>query len=118
PRRQRGRRAWRWSACRPWYVVPLDLRRELVEQVGVRARVDLAAEQLGGCVDGDAGHFLAQALARAGGVEIDLLLRGGDQACPRGGSGALGLVHHLIGPMLRMVDDLRGALAGLADDAL
>ena len=54
----------------------LDLRRELVEQIRVRARVDLAPEELGGRADRDPGHLAAQALACARGVELDLLLRG------------------------------------------
>jgi hypothetical protein len=60
--------------------VPLDLRRELVEQVSVRARIDLTTQQFRGGADGDPGHFLAQALAGAGGVEVDLLMRRGSQA--------------------------------------
>src|ERR1700689_1226450 len=95
-----------------------DLRRELVEQVRVRARVDLATQELGGRPHRDAGHFPAQALLRAGGVELDLLLRGGDDARALGAGRALGLFHQLIGALLRVIDDLVGTLARLAHDSV
>ena len=68
--------------------------------------------------DRDPRHFLAQALARARRVEIDLLVCGRDQARALGVRGALGLLHQLVGAMLRLVDDLGGTFARLADDGL
>src|SRR3984893_10054582 len=97
---------------------PSDLRRELVEQVRVRACVDLAPEELGGCADRDAGHFAPQAVYRARGVELDLLLRPGHDACSFAARSCLGLLHQAIGEMLRVLDDLVGALARLAHDGL
>src|SRR6266480_757522 len=59
---------------------PSDLRRQLVQEVGVRARVDLALEELGGGAHRNGGHFPAQALLRPRGIELDLLLCGRDDA--------------------------------------
>src|SRR2546430_17653994 len=97
---------------------PSDLRRQLVEEVGVRARVDLALEELGGGAHRDGGHFPAQALLRPRGVELDLLLCGRDDARALAAGGALGLLHELVSEVLRMLDDLVGAPARLAHDGL
>src|SRR5580704_11791124 len=93
-----------------------DLRGELIEQVGVLARVDLATEQFGGCADRDARHLASQALPGAPDLELDLLLRGGDDARTLAAGCALGLLEQLVGAMLRVIDDLVGALARLAHD--
>src|SRR5215469_6476739 len=93
-----------------------DLFGELLEQIGVRPRVDLTSQQLAGGTDGDAGHLAAQALLRTRGVQIDLLLRSRHDARGLRARRALGLLDHLVGAVLRVVDDLVGALAGLAND--
>src|ERR1700730_8084366 len=95
-----------------------DLGRELLEQVGVRACVDLAPEELGGRAHRDARHLTAQGFARPGGIELDLLVRGGDQARAFAARRALGLLHQIAGAVLRLVDDLVGALARLAHDGV
>src|SRR5437879_13840501 len=97
---------------------PSDLRRQLVEEVGVRARVDLALEELGGGAHRDRGHFPAQALLRPRGVELDLLLCGRDDARALAAGGALGLLHELGSGVLRMLGDVVGAPARLAHDGL
>ena len=74
------------------------------------------SEQLGGGADRDAGHFAAQALARARRFQLDLLLRRSHDARAFGARRALGLLDQLVGAVLRLVDDLRRALARLADD--
>src|SRR2546423_13669315 len=89
----------------------LDLHRELVEEIGVGACVDLAPEELGGRADGDPGHLAPQRLARARGVELDLLLRGGENARALAAGRALGLLHPIAGTVLRLVADLARPLA-------
>src|SRR5437763_2774602 len=95
-----------------------DLRRELVEEIGVRASVDLARQELGGGAHRDAGHLTPQRLAGARGVELDLLLRGCENARAFTARRALGLLHQIAGSMLRLVDNVAGALARLADNGL
>src|SRR5258705_1574627 len=95
-----------------------DLGRELVEEIGVRACVDLAPEQLGGRAHRDAGHLTPQGLAGARGVELDLLLCGIDQARASAARCTLGLLHQIVGSVLRLLDDVAGALARLAHDCL
>src|ERR1700732_1665354 len=92
----------------------LDLRRELIQQVGVLARVDLATEQFRRGADRDTCHLAPQALPGARDVELDLLLGGGDDAYTFAAGCALGLLEQLVGAMLRVIDDLVGALARLA----
>src|SRR5215475_7295908 len=92
-----------------------DLFGELLEVIRVSARVDLTSEELAGRVDGDTRHFAAQAFLGMRPLEIDLLLRGGDDAPGFGARRTLGLVDDLVGAVLRMVDDLGSALARLAD---
>src|SRR5580658_3523079 len=95
-----------------------DLGRELIEKVRMLARIDLAIEQLGRRGDRDPGDFASQALAGVRGIELDLLLRGCDDARAFAAGRALGLLHQLVGAVLGMVDDLVGALARLAHDRL
>src|SRR5256884_5949930 len=95
-----------------------DLRRELVEEIGVRAGVDLARQELGGGAHRDAGHLTPQRLAGARGVELDLLLRRCENARAFTARRALGLLHQIAGSVLRLVDDVAGALARLADNGL
>src|SRR6185369_4973117 len=95
-----------------------DLRRELRDEVGVRPRIDLALEELRGRAHGELRHFLAQAVPRALRFEIDLLLGRGDQPLPFLRRGGLRLLDELVRTMLRVIDDLRGAFACLADDRI
>src|SRR6266853_6284190 len=95
-----------------------DLGRELVEEIGVRAYVDLAFEELGGRAHRDAGHLTPQGLASARGIELDLLLRGRNQARGFATRDALGLLHQIVGSVLRLLDDVVGALARLAHDGV
>src|SRR6516164_8596536 len=95
-----------------------DFLGELLEQVRVRTRVDLASEQLARGIDGDAGYLAAQALLGTRGVELDLLLRGRQDARAFRARRALGLLDQLVGAVLRVIDDLVGALARLADDGV
>src|SRR5262245_60968095 len=96
----RARKAVQWSACQPWS----DLRRQLADEIGMRLRIDLALEKLRSGTDGDLRHVLAQRFARAGGLEIDLLLGGCDQSLAFLRGSALGLLDEVIGAMLRLVD--------------
>src|SRR5207253_11304618 len=82
-----------------------DLRRELVEEIGVRAGVDLARQELGGGAHRDAGHLTPQRLAGARGVELDLLLRRCENARAFTARHALGLLHQIAGSVLRLLDD-------------
>ena len=68
--------------------------------------------------DRDPGHLAAQALAGAGGVELDLRVCRLDQATPFRGGRALRLFHQFVGTVLRVVDDLRGAFTRLAHDVV
>src|SRR5204863_7920506 len=95
-----------------------DLRRELVEEIGVRAGVDLACEKLGGGAHRDARHLTPERLARARGVELDLLLRGREKARALAAGCALGLLHQIAGSVLRLLDDVAGALARFTHDCL
>src|SRR5438132_12540662 len=95
-----------------------DLRRELVEEIGVRAGVDLARQELGGGAPGDARHLTPQRLPGARGVELDLLLRGCQNARAFTARRALGLLQQIAGSVLRLVDDVAGALARLADNGV
>src|SRR5205807_10325910 len=95
-----------------------DLRRELVEEIGVRAGVDLARQELGGGAHRDAGHLTPQRLSRARGVELDLLLRGCENARAFTARRALGLLHQIAGSVLCLVDDVAGALARFTHDRL
>src|ERR1700753_3826334 len=52
-----------------------ELQIELVEQLRVGLRIDLALQQARGALHGERCHLLAQALARTGRVERDLLVR-------------------------------------------
>ena len=51
-------------------------------------------------------------------LEIDLLLGRCQQPRAFRGGGTLGLFHHVVGAMLRLVDDLSGAFACFAHDGL
>jgi len=85
------------------------LRRELVEEIGVRAGgVDLARQELGGGAHRDARHLTPQRLAGARGVELDLLLRGRENTRALAAGCALGLLHQIAGSVLRVIDDLAG----------
>src|SRR3979490_685967 len=95
-----------------------DLGRELVEEIGVLACVDLAPEELGGRAHRDARHLTPQGFARARGVELDLLLRGRDQASAFAARHALGLLHQIASAVLRLVDDVDGAPPRLAPEAV
>src|SRR6185312_2689337 len=96
----------------------LQLRGELVEQIGVRARVDLALEQLRGRIDGQLRHVAPQALAHASRLELDLMLRGRDESLAFGRGRALRLLDHLVRAALRLIDDLARAVARLAQYGL
>src|ERR1700758_1985339 len=95
-----------------------DLFGELLEQIGVCARVDLTSEELARGADGDTRHLAPQAFLGARGIELDLLLRGGDDAGAFAARGAARLFDQLVGALLGVLDDLVGALARLADDAV
>src|SRR6185437_1883403 len=119
PRRLPSRRDVRWWSCQPWRLVPelsSDLRRELVEQIRVRLRIDLALQQLGGRAHRNLRNFLTQRLTRTGRIQLDALVRGLDQALPFRRGGTLRVLHHVVGAVLRLINDLVGALARLADD--
>src|SRR6516164_5902796 len=99
-------------------LVRSDLLGQLLEEIGVRTRIDLAPKKLARRTDRDAGHLAAQALFRARGIQLDLLLRGGDDARTFRARRTLGLLDELVGAVLCVVDDLVGALARLADDGV
>src|SRR5438874_12671258 len=84
-----------------------DLRRELVEEIGVRAGVDLARQELGGGAHRDARHLTPQRLAGARGVELDPLLRGCENARAFTARRALGLLHQIAGSVLRLRSEER-----------
>src|SRR5690242_17777875 len=94
----------------------LNLRRELADEIGMRARVDLTLEELAGRLHRDLRHFAPQCLARMRRLEVDLRLRGREQSLAFLRGGALGLLDQLVGTMLRLIDDLRGSLARLTND--
>src|SRR6185437_4503014 len=96
--------------------LPSDLRRQLADQLLVRARVDLALEELRSGGDRDLADLAPQALAGAGSLESDLLLRRSDQALTLLRRGSPRLLHDVVGPVLRLLDDLAAALARLAQD--
>src|SRR5438132_13855208 len=88
-----------------------DLRRELVEEIGVRAGVDLARQELGGGAHRDAGHLTPQRLTGTRGVKLDLLLRGCENARAFTALRALGRLHQITRSVPCLVDDVAGALA-------
>ncbi len=69
-------------------------------------------------VDDDPADFAPQALARARGLEADLLLRRGHQTLTLLGGADARLLLDVVRAVLRLVDDLPGALARLAQDLL
>src|SRR5436305_12358551 len=87
-----------------------DLRRELVEEIGVRAGVDLARQELGGGAHRDARHLTPQRLPGARRVELDPLLRGCENSRAFTARRALALLHQLAGSVLRLLDDAPGPL--------
>src|SRR6185437_9277204 len=97
-------------------MLPSDLRRQLADQLLVRARVDLALEELRGRGDRDLADFAAQAFAGAGSLQSDLLLRRGHQALALLRGGGSRLLHDVVGAVLGLLDDLAAALARLAQD--
>src|SRR5690348_1703550 len=96
--------------------LPSDLRRELADQLLVLARIDLALEELRSRSDRDAADLTPQALAGAGSLEPDLLLRRGDQALALLRRGRPRLLHDVVGTVLRLLDDPAAALARFAED--
>src|SRR6185437_2606308 len=94
------------------------LRRQLVDEIGVRTRIDLTLKKLRGRLHRDLRHFAAQALASMGRVQLDLLMRGSHESLTFGRRSALGLLDEVVGAVLCLVDDLRGALAGFTNDRL
>src|ERR1700730_1636941 len=86
--------------------LPLDLRGELAEEISMRLRVDLALEQFRRGLHRYLGHFAAQTLAGARGIELDLLLGRRDEALALRACSALRLFHEVVSPVLRVVDDL------------
>src|SRR6185312_12705077 len=97
-------------------MLPSDLRRQLADQLLVRACIDLALEELRGRGDGDLANLAPQALAGAGSLEPDLLLCRGHQALALLRGGGPRLLEDVVGPVLRLLDDLAAALARLAQD--
>src|SRR3984885_14339739 len=93
-----------------------DLGRELVEQIRVGSRIDLASQQARSAFDGKLAHFAPQGLARTRGLETHFLARTGYQPLRLGRGGALGFLDHLVRALARLIDDLRRALARRADD--
>src|SRR6185437_9613958 len=95
---------------------PSDLGRELVDEIGVRTRIDLALEQLRGRLHCDLSHFTAQTLAGVSRVQLDLLMSCSHEALTLGRRRALRLLDEVVGAVLSLVDDLRGALTCFTDD--
>src|SRR5580700_4189131 len=111
------RRAARWWSFQPLMTV-LDLRRELIDDIAMSARIDFALQDLRRRADGNLGNIPTQCLARVRSLEIDLLFSRRQQPGAFGSGRALGLFHHVVGAMLRLIDDLGGAFACLAHDDL
>src|SRR6185437_6646250 len=93
-----------------------DLGRELVDEIGVRTRIDLALEQLRGRLHCDLSHFTAQTLAGVSRVQLDLLMSCSHEALTLRRRRALRLLDEVVGAVLSLVDDLRGALTCFTDD--
>jgi hypothetical protein len=61
------------DGCLFSHLGPLDLRRELVDEIAMRARVDFALQDLGCRADGNLSNIPAQCLAGMRSLQIDLL---------------------------------------------
>src|SRR5579883_3351443 len=95
-----------------------DLGGEPLEDLGMRARIDLALEQPRGALDREPAHLAAQRLARARGLERDLLAGLREDALRLARGAAARLLDDLVAALAGRIDDLRGALARLAQDLL
>ncbi len=90
----------------------LDLAGQLLDQVGVCLRVDLSLQQTGRTGHGQAGHVLAQLVARAGLFLRCVLPRAVDDALALFQGGRACFVDDLDLALVRLVDDLLGLVAG------
>src|SRR6185369_1713667 len=86
----------------------LELRLQLAEEVGMRARIDLAAQDLLGAAHGERGDVLAQRLARTRGLLLGLGARGGDDLGALFVGARLGFLDHRLREALGVGEALRG----------
>src|SRR5688572_23645723 len=97
-------------------LAPLDLERELLQQVGVRLGVDLATEELAGARDRDQRDLAAQLLACAIGFQRHLVACIGQQPLTLRDRGAARLLDHLVRAAVGLLDDLVRLHARFLDD--
>src|SRR6478736_5069136 len=96
--------------------MPLKPDRQLVEQLRVHARIDLALEDLLRATDRERGNLATQFLARLLRVECHLRARALDEPAGLFLRGVLGGLDDLVGPRLRLALDRQRALTRLLDD--
>src|SRR5688500_3899361 len=96
----------------------LEFRGQLVEELGVRLRVHLAAEHLGGAGKRERRDILAERVAGARLLVHGLVAGGRYDALALGDRQVLGLAHELVRALVGDVHDLDGLLASFRQDRL
>src|SRR5688500_11428277 len=96
----------------------LELRGQLVEELGVRLRVHLAAEHLGGSCERECRDILAERVAGARLLVRGLAVSRRHYALALGDGQVLGLAHQLVRALVGDVNDLHGLLPGFRQDRL
>jgi hypothetical protein len=94
----------------------LDFERELLEQIGMRLRIDLATEQSACAYHGDLRNFLPQLFARTRRFELDALSSFGNQALAFRQGTAPSFFDQLVRAAIRLLDDLGCLCARFLDD--
>src|SRR5688572_6338424 len=96
----------------------LDLARELLDQICVRLRIDLALEQTRSARHGQRAHVLAKLVARAGLLECRFLASVTHQPLSLGHRGRARFLDDFARTPVGLVDDLERLLTRFVDDDL
>src|SRR5271170_4170877 len=95
-----------------------NLRRQLIQQLRVSLRIDLASEQPGSAFDCEPTHLAGQALAGARGFTRNLVVSLSDQPLRLARCRALRFLDDLVRALAGLIDDLRRTVTRFADDLL
>src|ERR1700681_3195470 len=95
-----------------------DLGRQFIQQFGVRLGIDLAFQQARSALDRELAYFPGQSFARMRTLPRRFSVCLSHQALRFARGGALGFLEDFVRTLARHVDDLRGAVARFADDAV
>src|SRR5271165_6989867 len=94
------------------------LGRQLIQQLRVSLRIDLAPDQARCTLDREPSHLMAQRFTRTGTFARRFIAPLREQPLRLGGGRALGVLDHLVGALARLIEDQRRPITRLAEDFL